>query len=79
MELVPQEQTVFTVNLHKAELEYIVEMTQNYCGPNPETETEKEKAQRMKLFVGANRVLGRQINDDGSMIRQSKGIGGFGG
>jgi hypothetical protein len=65
-------QTVFNVELTKKEIEYIRDITQNYYGEKLEDEYPLEKTLRVSLFVGASRILGYNINDDGTLNRTSE-------
>jgi hypothetical protein len=68
MREITQPKTSFIVELTKEELEYIRNLSQNYQG-NPENESNIEKKIRMNLFVGSSRLLGFDMNDDGSIKR----------
>jgi hypothetical protein len=59
----------FEVTLSLAEVEYIRNFTQNYLGEDPSTEYPEELKIRLGLFVGASRLLGYDISDDGTCIR----------
>ena len=69
MKLLVREQEEFEVALTKNELIYIRNLTQNYLGENPDDEYPLDKTTRLSLFVGASRLLGYNIDDDGSIIR----------
>lgn len=69
MKEIETKKTVFQVELTRAEIEYIVAMTQNYCGPDIRSEHPKEMEIRRELFIGAAKILGIPINDDGSINR----------
>jgi hypothetical protein len=63
MHLVPNQPPAFQVELSRQELEFIREMCQNPLEDEPPT----HKATRLNLFVGASRILGFNMNDDGSI------------
>jgi hypothetical protein len=64
----PQE---FEVTLSLAEVEYIRAFTQNYncMNEDPSNEDAEDRKIRLSLFVGASRLLGYNMNDDGTSIR----------
>lgn len=65
MQLIPNQSTTYQVEMSRQELEFIREMCQNPLEDEPTT----HKATRLKLFVGASRILGFNMNDDGSIKR----------
>jgi hypothetical protein len=67
MHLIPNQSSTFQVEMSRQELEFIREMCQNPL----EDEPPAHKATRLKLFVGASRILGWNINDDGSINRSN--------
>jgi hypothetical protein len=51
-------------------------MSQNYLGQGtPKDEHPTDKALRLKVFVGASRILGRNVNDDGTINRNNRPSG----
>ena len=70
MKLVPKEETTFTVELTKDQVKYIRGLTQNSL-VSPEDENGIERDLRLSLFVGASRILGIDMNDDGSIDKNS--------
>jgi hypothetical protein len=73
MHLISNQSPTFQVEMSRQELEFIREMCQNYLGQGtPEDEHPTDKATRLKLFVGASRILGWNVNDDGSINRSMK-------
>lgn len=60
--------SVVTVELTMDEVEYIRNITQNYFG-NIEDEDTKSKEIRKSLFVGSSKILGFNMNDDGTINR----------
>ena len=73
MKLVPAEVNKFTVELTKEQVKYIKEFTQNSL-VSPEEENKEEREIRLSLFVGASRILGVDMNDDGTINRSSSVI-----
>jgi hypothetical protein len=65
MQLIPNQPSTFQVELSRQELEFIREMCQNPLGDESQT----DRATRLKLFVGSSRILGWNMNDDGSINR----------
>jgi hypothetical protein len=65
MHLIPNQSPNFQVEMSRQELEFIRGMCQNPL----EDEHPTDKATRLKLFVGASRILGWNVNDDGSINR----------
>ena len=65
MRLIPNQSPTFQVELSRKELEFIREMCQNPL----DEETSTDKTTRLKLFVDASRILGWNVNDDGSINR----------
>lgn len=64
--ITPKEE--FTVAITRRELHYLRELTQNpFVIPDDEDPTEKQL--RLSIFVGASRLLGYSVNDDGSINR----------
>ncbi len=59
--------TTFDVELTLEEVEYINGWTQNYGGEHPSEEPIDAKRIRLALFVGTSRLLGVNINDDGTI------------
>jgi len=75
MKLLPKEETTFNVELTKEEIMYIRSITQNSM-VNPDEEDEGRKKLRLSLFVGASRILGFDVNDDGTTNRNTLSING---
>jgi|GEM_PF-3655252 len=69
MKLKPEVPTTFTVELTKDEITLIREITQNALNIN---EDENQSKTRLSLFIGASKILGFDMNDDGSINRTSK-------
>jgi hypothetical protein len=65
MQLIPNQPSTFQVEMSRQELEFIREICQNPLGDEYPT----DKDIRLKLFVGASRILGYAMNDDGSINR----------
>ena len=65
MHLIPNQSPIFQVEISRQELEFIREMCQNPLEDEPPT----NKTTRLKLFVSASRILGWNVNDDGSINR----------
>jgi hypothetical protein len=68
MQLIPNQLPTFQVEISQHELEYIRGMCQNPLGD----EYPEDKDIRLNLFVGASRILGYDMNDDGSINRSTK-------
>jgi hypothetical protein len=68
MHLVPNQSPTFHVEISRQELEFIREICQNPL----RDESPADSDIRRKLFVGASRILGWDINDDGSVNRAKK-------
>jgi hypothetical protein len=68
MKLKQKPQTTFDVELTLEEVEYIRGLTQN----GTDNESLEQANLRRGLFVGCMRILGYNINDDGSMVRTNK-------
>jgi hypothetical protein len=66
MQLIPNQSPTFQVEMSRQELEFIREICQNPLG----AELPTDKDIRLKLFVGASRILGWNMNDDGSVNRK---------
>jgi hypothetical protein len=66
MHLIPNQSPTFQVEMSRQELEFIRAICQNPLGD----ELPSDKDIRQKLFVGASRILGWDINDDGSINRK---------
>ena len=69
MKPLTKEQYEFEVILTKNELIFIRDLTQNYLGLDPDDEPFLEHKTRLSLFVGASRLLGYNMDDNGSIIR----------
>jgi hypothetical protein len=67
MKQIIEEPTTFKVELTLEEVEYIRAITQNYIG-DPDEDYDESKI-RLGLFVGASRLLGFNMNDNGEIIR----------
>ena len=59
-----------TITFNKAELEYIRNITQNYCGPNMTDELDTDQFIRKQLFVAVSRALGYNMQSDGTIPRE---------
>jgi hypothetical protein len=68
MHLIPNQSPTFQVEMSRQELEFIRAICQNPLGD----ELPADKDIRQKLFVGASRILGWDMNDDGSINRSMK-------
>jgi hypothetical protein len=68
MHLIPNQIPTFQVEMTKQELEFIKAICQNPMGDESPT----DKDIRKNLFVGASRILGYDMNDDGSINRSMK-------
>jgi hypothetical protein len=68
MQLIPNQTPTFQVELSLQELEFIRAMCQNHI----EDDSQENNEMRLKLFVGASRILGYDMNDDGSINRSMK-------
>lgn len=68
MQLIPNQTPTFQVEMTKQELEFIQAICQNPMGDESPT----DKDIRKNLFVGASRILGYDMNDDGSINRSVK-------
>jgi hypothetical protein len=66
MQLIPNTSPTFQVEMSRQELEFIREICQNPIGD----EFPEDKEIRLKLFVGASRILGWDMNDDGIINRK---------
>jgi hypothetical protein len=62
MKIVDEPKKTFTVELTKEEVEFIRGITQN-----PLTEVDYDYYTRIGLFVGCSRLLGYNMNDDGTI------------
>ena len=70
MKHLPKEETTFVVELTKDEIILIRDLTQNYIlSQDINDETQTQAKTRASLFVGASRLLGYNITDNGSQIR----------
>ena len=67
MKHITPEVTTYTVELTKAEVKFIRDLTQNY---HPETDS-VQAALFKELFVGMSRILGYDMADDGAIKRGS--------
>jgi hypothetical protein len=63
MHLITNQPSTFQVELSRQELEFIRAVCQNPLGNDPW----EDITIRLKLFVGASRILGYNMNDDGSI------------
>jgi hypothetical protein len=63
--------TTVSVEMTLHEIEYIRRMTQNYMAGPEESSTDFQT--RLSLFVGSSRILGYDMEDDGS-IKKAKEI-----
>jgi hypothetical protein len=63
--------TTVSVEMTIPEIEYIRRMTQNYMAGSEESSTDFQT--RLALFVGSSRILGYDMEDDGS-IKKTKEI-----
>jgi hypothetical protein len=76
MHLIPNQSPTFQVEISRQELEFICIMSQNYLGQGtPRDEHPADKVLRLKVFVGASRILGRNVNDDGTINRNNRPSG----
>jgi hypothetical protein len=67
MKLTPNQIPIFQVEMTKQELEFIRTM----CQHPPEGNPWGDNVMRLNLFVGASRILGYDMNDDGSIKRRT--------
>jgi hypothetical protein len=68
MHLIPNQSPTFQVEVSRQELELIRLMCQNTLEDDPWNDTPI----RQKLFVDVSRILGWDMNDDGSVNRNMK-------
>lgn len=71
MEIHTNSEPSLTVTFNKAELEYLVDITQSYCEWSRSYENESDTIIREKLFALASRALGYSINCNGTL---NKGV-----
>jgi hypothetical protein len=65
MHLIPNQSPTFHVEMSRKEIEFIRAMCQNHV----EGDSQENNDIRLKLFVSASRILGWNMNDDGSINR----------
>jgi hypothetical protein len=63
MHLIPNQSPTFHVEMSRQELEFIRAICQNCV----EDDSQENNEMRLKLFVGTSRILGWDINDNGSI------------
>ena len=66
-----KQEPTLTVTLNKQELEYIMGITQNFCGTVGCDEEEEDAEIRKQLFIATSRALGYNMQADGSIPRGS--------
>ena len=72
MKEIVQPKTTFVVELTLEEVNMIRGLTQNH--PEDCLESSAENMVRMSLFVGASRLLGYDMNDDGTIKRGTEWV-----
>lgn len=68
MNIYMQPKTTAVVELNMKEIELIRDLTQNSISP----ETNEQANIRKQLFVGASRILGYNMDEDGNIARNPK-------